>query len=78
MLHEYRDIITHMKETGSENAHFLRIFNKHNELDDKILKAEKSEIILTDMELETLKKEKLLLKDEAYSILMTYKKEHSL
>jgi len=67
-----------MKENGADNAHFLRIFNKHNELDDKIMKAEKSEIVLTDKEVETLKKEKLLLKDEAYAILMQYKKEHSL
>ncbi|MCK9472478.1 DUF465 domain-containing protein [Sulfurimonas sp.] len=78
MLHEYRDIITHMKETGAENAHFLRIFNKHNELDDKIVKAEKGDVILTDKEVETLKKEKLLLKDEAYGILIKYKKEHNL
>jgi len=67
-----------MKENSAANAHFLRIFDKHNELDDKIAKAEKSELILTDKEVETLKKEKLLLKDEAYAILMQYKKEHSL
>ena len=78
MLHEYRDIITHMKENEAANAHFLRIFHKHNELDDKITKAEKYEIVLSDVELETLKKEKLLLKDEAYGILMKYKKEHNL
>ncbi|MEK6658718.1 MAG: YdcH family protein [Campylobacterota bacterium] len=78
MLHEYRDIITHMKETGSENAHFLRTFNKHNELDDNITKAENGEVILTDIELETLKKEKLMLKDEAYAIILKYKKEHNL
>lgn len=78
MLHEYRDIITHMKQNEAANAHFLRIFNKHNELDDKITKAEKFEIVLSDVEVETLKKEKLLLKDEAYGILMAYKKEHSL
>lgn len=78
MLHEYRDIITHMKENENENAHFLRIFNKHNELDDQITKAEKFEIVLSDVEVEKLKKEKLLLKDEAYGILMAYKKEHSL
>lgn len=78
MLHEYRDIITHMKETGSENAHFLRIFNKHNELDDKITKAENGDVILTDIELETLKKEKLMLKDEAYATILKYKKEHNL
>ena len=78
MLHEYRDIITHMKENEAANAHFLRIFNKHNELDDKITKAEKFEIVLSDIEMEKLKKEKLLLKDEAYGILMAYKKEHNL
>ncbi|MDD5373065.1 MAG: YdcH family protein [Sulfurimonas sp.] len=78
MLHEYRDIITHMKETGNENAHFLRIFNKHNELDDNITKAENGDVILTDMELETLKKEKLMLKDEAYGLILKYKKEHNL
>jgi uncharacterized protein len=78
MLHEYRDIITHMKEHKQDNAHFLKIFDKHNDLDDQITKAENGETIMTDIELETLKKKKLLLKDEAYGILMQYKKEHSL
>ena len=78
MLHEYRDIITHMKENEAANAHFLRIFDKHNALDDKIAKAEKGETPMTDLEIETLKKEKLLLKDEAYGMLISYKKEHNL
>ncbi len=78
MLHEYRDIITHMKQNEAANAHFLRIFHKHNELDDQITKAEKFEIVLSDLEVEKLKKEKLLLKDEAYGILMKYKQEHNL
>jgi len=76
MLHEYREIITHMKENGNENAHFLHIFDKHNSLDDQIVAGEQG--TMTDAELETLKKEKLLLKDEAYGILMAYKKEHNL
>jgi hypothetical protein len=78
MLHEYRDIITHMKANEAANAHFLKIFAHHNELDDKITKAENGDIPLTDVELETLKKEKLLLKDEAYGMILKYKKEHSL
>jgi len=76
MLHEYREIITHMKENGNENAHFLNIFDKHNALDDQIAAGEQGTML--DAELETLKKQKLLLKDEAYGILMAYKKEHSL
>ncbi|NOQ30824.1 MAG: DUF465 domain-containing protein [Helicobacteraceae bacterium] len=78
MLHEYRDVITHMKEHKNENAHFMKIFETHNELDDQIKKAENNDLILTDVELETLKKKKLLLKDEAYGILIKYKKEHTL
>ncbi|WP_345980051.1 DUF465 domain-containing protein [Sulfurimonas sp. HSL3-2] len=78
MLHEYRDIITHMKENEAANAHFLKIFDRHNELDDKITKGENGDMPLTDAELETLKKEKLLLKDEAYGMILKYKKEHNL
>ena len=78
MLHEYRDIITHMKENEAANAHFLKIFDKHNDLDDQIMKAEKGDLPLTDMEVEALKKKKLLLKDEAYAAIMKYKQEHGL
>lgn len=78
MLHEYRDIITHMKENGAANAHFLKVFDKHNELDDQINKAESGELPLSDVEIEKLKKEKLLLKDEAYAMIIEYKKEHNL
>jgi len=75
MLHEYQDIISKLKV---ENAHFHKIFEKHNELDDKIKKAESGEIPMDDFELERLKKEKLLLKDEAYAMILEYKKAHNL
>jgi len=71
MLHEYRDEIHELK---MQNAHFAKIFEKHNELDDKVTKAENGEIPMTDVEIETLKKEKLLLKDEAYKMIMDYRK----
>ena len=71
MLHEYRDEIHELKQ---QNAHFAKIFEKHNELDQKIEDAETGRIPMTDLELETLKKEKLLLKDEAYKMILDYKK----
>jgi uncharacterized protein YdcH (DUF465 family) len=71
MLHEYRDEITALKQ---ENAHFAKIFEKHNELDDKIADVEAGRAHMDQMELETLKKEKLKLKDEAYAMIMEYKK----
>ena len=78
MLHEYRDVITHMKANEAANGHFLKIFDRHNELDDKIQKAEHGSIALTTMEIEKLKKEKLHLKDEAYNMIISYKKENNL
>ena len=72
MLHEYRQEISELKQ---QNAHFAKIFEKHNELDDRIDKAERGEIPMTDLEIETLKKEKLRLKDEAYKVILEYKKQ---
>ncbi len=71
MLHEYKEEIHELK---MNNAHFTKIFEKHNEIDRKVEDAEADRIILTDVELETLKKEKLLLKDEAYKMILDYKK----
>jgi len=71
MLHEYRDEIHELKQ---KDAHFAHIFEKHNALDNKIEHAENGDTPMTDMELETLKKEKLLLKDEAYKMIMDYRK----
>ncbi|PHS41031.1 MAG: hypothetical protein COB07_03300 [Sulfurovum sp.] len=71
MLHEYKEEIHELKLS---NAHFAKVFEKHNDLDQKIEDAEADRVILTDVELEVLKKEKLLLKDEAYKMILDYKK----
>ncbi len=67
MFPEYRDLITKLK---AEDAHFAKLFEKHNELDQKIKNLEKSYV--SDSEIETLKKEKLKLKDDMYAILRQY------
>ncbi|MFL1706132.1 DUF465 domain-containing protein [Campylobacter sp. RM15925] len=75
MLHEYRDIITELKVS---NARFASIFDKHNELDQKIKDVEEGREYADQLRLETMKKEKLKLKDEAYAIILEYKKEKGL
>lgn len=75
MLHEYREIISKIK---IDNAHFAKIFERHNELDKKITDAEEGREHISEIELDTMKKEKLRLKDEAYAMIVAYKKEHSL
>jgi uncharacterized protein YdcH (DUF465 family) len=72
MFHEYRDIVTVLK---IDNAHFKKVFNKHNDLHDKIEKAEEGGVDhINPIEIESMKKEKLKLKDEAYAMIMDYKK----
>ena len=66
MFPEYRDLITQLKAT---DRHFLNLFEKHNELDQKIRNMESGIEPATHLVIEALKKEKLALKDELYQIL---------
>ena len=66
MFPEYRDLITRLK---TSDAHFLRVFDQHNALDQKITRMETHIEPATSLEIENLKKEKLALKDALYTIL---------
>ena len=66
MFPEYRDLITQLK---GEDHHFTRLFDKHNQLDQLIVNMEARISPATHDEIERLKKEKLMLKDELYGIL---------
>lgn len=73
MLHDYRDEISVLKQ---ENAHFAKIFDEHNELDQKIQDISEGREHASSMELAELKRKKLELKDEAYAMVMEYIKEN--
>lgn len=64
MFPEYRDLISKLK---GHDAHFTRLFDKHNELDQQIKNKEAHIEPGTQLEIEQLKKEKLALKDQIYS-----------
>jgi uncharacterized protein len=66
MFPEFRDRITQLKTT---DHHFMRLFDQHNALDQKVKNMEANITPATHEEIETLKKEKLLLKDQLYAIL---------
>ena len=66
MFPEYRDLITQLKLT---DLNFVRLFEKHNTLDQKIRHMEAHLEPGTHEEIEQLKKEKLLTKDALYTIL---------
>ncbi|WP_439114206.1 YdcH family protein [Hydrogenophaga sp.] len=66
MFPEYRDLITQLK---GHDHHFTRLFDKHNGLDQTIKNMESGIESGSQLQIEQLKKEKLLLKDELYGIL---------
>ncbi|GAA5077022.1 YdcH family protein [Lysobacter panacisoli] len=67
MFPEFRDLITELKVRDS---HFVRLFHRHNELDQQIKNMESGIEPAGDMVIEHMKKEKLQLKDQLYAILL--------
>ncbi len=66
MFPEYRELITQLKNS---DHHFGRLFEQHNTLDQKIKNMESRVETGTHEQIEVLKKEKLLLKDQLHAIL---------
>ena len=66
MFPEYRDLISQLK---TSDHHFGRLFDQHNALDQKIKNMEARIETGAPEEIESLKKEKLQLKDQLYTIL---------
>ncbi len=66
MFPEFRDKITELKTT---DHHFMRLFEQHNTLDHKVESMETGITPATHEEIEKLKKEKLMLKDQLFAIL---------
>lgn len=69
MFPEYRELISKLKNS---DLHFEKLFNLHNELDQKIKNLEEGIRLNTSESINELKKEKLKLKDEMLVILKKY------
>lgn len=66
VFHEHRELITQLK---NDDHHFRRLFDEHNELDERITRLDERIELASDQEIEELKKRKLHLKDELYGII---------
>ncbi|MDO5074017.1 Uncharacterized protein conserved in bacteria [Neisseria animaloris] len=74
MFPEYRDLIAKLRR---EDAHFARLFDEHNDLDDKITGLTNNPVTGGLDEIEVLKKQKLHLKDQLYAILRKTEAENA-
>jgi uncharacterized protein YdcH (DUF465 family) len=66
MFPEYRELMTKLK---TSDRHFVHLFEQHNDLDQKIKNMEAGQPLSTHEQIEVLKKEKLLLKDQLHAYL---------
>lgn len=66
MFPEFRDEISRLK---SDNPHFAKLCDKHNELDQLIQNMEDGRETATTLDIEKLKKEKLHIKDQLYAMI---------
>lgn len=66
MFPEYRELINELK---SANPRFYSLFDKHNQLDDEILRKGGPQGTGYNEKVVQMKKEKLRLKDELYQML---------
>ncbi len=60
-----------MEKLMKENEEFLRIYNRHQELDKRVTAAELGTAPMEDLALVRLKKEKLRAKDQLARIMAT-------
>jgi uncharacterized protein YdcH (DUF465 family) len=60
----------------SENRDFERLYAKHGELKQKVEQANAGVDPIDDVQLEQLKKEKLLVKDRLASLIEGYRRVH--
>ena len=66
MFPEYREQITQLRAV---DRHFNRIFEEHNKLDHEVKQLEDKHSPAFQSEIEALKKQKLVLKEEIYTML---------
>ncbi len=66
MFSQYRDQLVQLK---AADPHFAELCDKHDALDQRIHDMENGVQPATHLEIEALKKEKLLLKDKVWAIL---------
>lgn len=66
MFPEYRELISTLKV---RDTHFARLFQEHNDLDQRIMNVEAGIESADGVGLEGMKRHKLQLKDQLYAIL---------
>ena len=69
LAQEFPELHDRIHDLKMNNAHFAKLLNEHDELSHAIYRAEIEVEVHADDYLETLKKQRLALKDELFQML---------
>lgn len=69
LVHEFPEHREKIHQMKMDNTHFARLFDEYDELTHKIERMEKNDVPVTDEHAEDLKKQRLALKDQLFSML---------
>ena len=70
---EHRQTIHELKQS---DAHFRRLFDEYEALDRSVIRIEQGLEHLSDLELDKLKMQRVVLKDELYQMLIKARNTH--
>lgn len=69
LVHEFPELKEKIHQLKMDNHHFARLFEDYHKLNNEIEQAEKNDLPISDEHAETLKKQRLDLKDQLYQML---------
>lgn len=69
LLHEFPQFRDQIHQLKMENGHFAKMFEQYHDLDHEVRRIEEGVETTSDGYLEDLKKKRLHLKDEMYTML---------
>ena len=69
LAEEFPEHVDKMHRLKTENAHFSKLFDEYHEINRAVHRAETNVEPTDDFQMETMRKQRLLLKDEIYGML---------
>ncbi len=71
--HEFPEFAKAIEEMKASNAHFARLFDEYESLTARVEQLEAEDLPVDDFTIEDMKKMRVKLKDELYTLLAAHK-----
>lgn len=69
LVSEFPELREKIHQFKLENGHFAKLFDEYHQVNSEVIRLEAENIPVTDESFETLKKQRLNLKDKLYNML---------